>query len=669
MKISETITKIASTVLLFTIFLFLTAEPSAAAENLKTNVLIYMIGSDLESHDEAATKDIKEMLYAAKNFGDEVSLIVYGGGANEWHNDIFSSDENRCVRIDKNGAELLYTEPTRNMTDPATLADYIKYCGEHYPADRNILVLWDHGSGYLYGADELNSAGGPMTPMDILSALEQGGTRFDILGFDACMMASFEVAYSVCEYGEYMVASQEMEPSGGWNYAGWLSELAKCPEISSVELAKTIVDTYIEWCKVNAPGIKDALSVIDLKMMLRAVPEELSSFSKEMINNLQAGKYDIVSVQKALFFNISNTNKADMIDAIQFAGSLTMEKARRLETVLRESVIYNRKDPANLDINGVLLHVPISGSVLGMNIDNLEALKASGISDIYVDWLTCCRKFISFAREQQGHERTLMDILKGTEKNELEDEIHSIIDETRLDVTGCYLIIDENNLPQLIMPEEKKRLVTYIGETICKERENETIDYGFFYFIPDVFPLAHTGIWDKLSNGWLYINDILCPFYMEEETVLSSGRIAVYGYTKMCRNGDEGSLYLRLVYDDRDDSFVIEPLCFQEVSSVMSDVPFGRVLPVANIDPEDAVYFICSSHTGKGESYQIRRTNDDMQWKDESFQMKRITDDMQWKDITAYEWKNTTELDEVTVGFGVADLFGNGHELELISSN
>ena len=140
---------------------------------------------------------------------------------------------------------------------------------------------------------------------------------------------------------------------------------------------------------------------------------------------------------------------------------------------------------------------------------------------------------------------------------------------------------------------------------------------------------------------------------MEEETVLNSGRIAVYGYTKMCRNGDEGSLYLRMIYDGRDDSFIIEPLCFQEVSSVMSDVPFGRVLPVANMNPEDTVYFICSSHAEK----------------DDSFQMKRITDDMQWKDIATYEWKNTTELDEVTVGFGVADLFGNAHELELIASD
>ena len=60
MKTNETVVKLASAVLLFAIFLFLPAVPSAAAENLKTNVLIYMIGSDLESHDQAATNDIKE---------------------------------------------------------------------------------------------------------------------------------------------------------------------------------------------------------------------------------------------------------------------------------------------------------------------------------------------------------------------------------------------------------------------------------------------------------------------------------------------------------------------------------------------------------------------------------------------------------------------------------
>ena len=122
--------------LLAALIMLLQLIPHASAAGGKTNVLVYMVASDLESHDQAATKDIEEMLSAARSFGEDVRLIVYAGGAEQWHNDIFSSEENRCVKMDKNGAELLYADGTRDMTDPQTLADFIKYCGEEFPADR-----------------------------------------------------------------------------------------------------------------------------------------------------------------------------------------------------------------------------------------------------------------------------------------------------------------------------------------------------------------------------------------------------------------------------------------------------------------------------------------------------------------------------------------------------
>ena len=45
----------------------------------------------------------------------------------------------------------------KDMTSPETLGDFIRYCSSNYPANRNILILWDHGGGSLagYGYDEL----------------------------------------------------------------------------------------------------------------------------------------------------------------------------------------------------------------------------------------------------------------------------------------------------------------------------------------------------------------------------------------------------------------------------------------------------------------------------------------------------------------------------------
>lgn len=40
----------------------------------------------------------------------------------------------------------------------------------------------------------------------------------DMIGLDACCMATLETALVLSPYADYMVASQEMEPSCGWDY-------------------------------------------------------------------------------------------------------------------------------------------------------------------------------------------------------------------------------------------------------------------------------------------------------------------------------------------------------------------------------------------------------------------------------------------------------------------
>lgn len=640
----------AATALILAVFLLLPLMPAASARNeVRTNVLVYMVASDLESRNEAATMDLTEMLSAAKSFGDETNLIVYAGGAKQWHNDIFSSKENRCVKIDKSGATLLYADGRRDMTNPLTLAGFIKYCGRHYHADRNILILWDHGGGvYGFGADELNEYNKPMSPLDMFAALDWGGMNFDIIGFDACSMASFEVAYSICDYGRYMVASEEMELLGGWNYEEWLSRLAKEPELDSFEIAESIVDSYMEWCQDKAPGIKSTMSVIDLRLCMKVAPA-LSSFSRDMTENILGGSFDIVSMQRALNANMLSVNQVDMIDAIEFAGCFENEKAKELENSLRASVIYHRKAPADLRRNGMLIYVPINeGKVAGVHLEDAESMRAVGISESYIDWVTSFRKYLKVVRTGERQERTLLDIISGTVRDDFEQAIYDAIDKTRLDVTDCYITADENYMPLLVMPEEKQKLTAHVCQKIYTEIDGLLVDYGIFYFEPEDFPIPYEGFWQRMRDDWLFINNIMCPFYMEEKTELANGRTAVYGYTKMCRNGDEGALFLRLVYDEVDEIITVEPLCFQKVDFTQQKLQFGRVEPVSNLNSEDIVYFCCSSCGEKA---------------DETF-LVRVTEDMKWGDITKFELKRTGELEGFMAAYVAIDLYANVYDLD-----
>ena len=72
---------------------------------------------------------------------------------------------------------------------------------------------------------------------------------FELIGFDACLMATVDTLSSIHGFSRYMVASQEIEPGCGWNYSGWVGALAKNPAMGGAALGKTICDTYMEGCK------------------------------------------------------------------------------------------------------------------------------------------------------------------------------------------------------------------------------------------------------------------------------------------------------------------------------------------------------------------------------------------------------------------------------------
>lgn len=51
------------------------------------------------------------------------------------------------------------------------------------------------------------------------------GKKIDIIGFDGCTMALFELAYDLREHGHYLVASQALEEKEGWEYGAVLDLL------------------------------------------------------------------------------------------------------------------------------------------------------------------------------------------------------------------------------------------------------------------------------------------------------------------------------------------------------------------------------------------------------------------------------------------------------------
>jgi clostripain len=148
-----------------------------------------------------------------------------------------------------------------NMADGKVLSDFAIWAAKEYPADHYVLILSDHGTGWPGGWTDEDAGSNPKDILingwnDMLYLNELDDTfatikkatgigKFDIIGYDACLMSSLEVMSMTAAYADYAVLSQETEPSMGWAYSAILSKLVKNPKMDPADLAKTVVDTYI----------------------------------------------------------------------------------------------------------------------------------------------------------------------------------------------------------------------------------------------------------------------------------------------------------------------------------------------------------------------------------------------------------------------------------------
>lgn len=149
------------------------------------------------------------------------------------------------------GSEELEDLGEINMGDKDTLVDFALWAIENFPADNYVLILSDHGGGWTGGwsdNDPVQGGGLSMEQIDLAlgEIIEQAGIgQFELLGFDACLMAQVESLTAITPHARYAVASEETEPSLGWAYASFLGPLTENPAMDGADLSRAIVESYI----------------------------------------------------------------------------------------------------------------------------------------------------------------------------------------------------------------------------------------------------------------------------------------------------------------------------------------------------------------------------------------------------------------------------------------
>jgi hypothetical protein len=251
--------------------------------------MLYGVGSDLESDDGCMTFNLKQIMRAKYN--ENVDFIVMTGGASKWRleSEYLSGAEaigtkyNQIWRVTgkkDNEAHGIMTLLEENgiagyedtaMSEPVMLTAFIDYCYENYPSDNYDVILWDHGGGPVHGFGN-DIRGGFLSLHELYDAfsackLIKDGKKFEIMDFDACLMANAEVITVLGGFTEQFVGSAETEPGAGQEYFSWLTTLLLEPYIDGATLASYIVEsTLLYYNYNNGDYVEDVtLAAIDTK--------------------------------------------------------------------------------------------------------------------------------------------------------------------------------------------------------------------------------------------------------------------------------------------------------------------------------------------------------------------------------------------------------------------
>lgn len=244
-------------------------QPAANGGDESWAIYWYLCGSDLEGDGGFATDDLAELMEV--ELPEHVTVVIQTGGASTWWNDLIDAEKLQRWVYDSQGLTLVDEQPSASMGDASTLADFLAFANENYPASRKAVLFWNHGGGSVSGAafDELYDLDS-LTLDEMYAAFSSvwpenaAQPPLELIGFDTCLMATVDVAHVFSGLARYMVASEETEPANGWYYTGWAGALAEDPAMDGAALGRIICDTYYEGCQAVGTEENATLSLVDL---------------------------------------------------------------------------------------------------------------------------------------------------------------------------------------------------------------------------------------------------------------------------------------------------------------------------------------------------------------------------------------------------------------------
>ena len=563
----------------------------------KVTVMVYLCGADLESRSGMATKDLQEMLNAT--LGKNLRLVVFTGGCSNWRNNQVSSRVNQVWQVENGRLNCLIDNAgTSAMTSPDTLASFIQYCAKNFKANRYALILWDHGSGSVsgYGYDERNPRSGSMSLAGLNQAFQNGGVKFDFIGFDTCLMGTVENAMMCSKYADYLIASEETEPGIGWYYTDWLTVWGSNTSMETLDIGKQICDDFVSKCATACRGQQTTLSLIDLAELEHTIPSKLKTFSQSVTSLISEKQYKTVSNARNGSREFGSSASVDMVDLTDLCNKLNTQESAALAKVIQSAVKYNRTGNIS-SAYGLSIYFPYKKmsnvdkavstyAAIGMDAEYAKAIRAfaqveasgQAVSGGYSSPMPSLFDLLgggsgspsgSYSTGSSSSSGDLMSELLSsflgggygriglTDNNsgflsnrELADSaVTEFLADNMLDASALRFVSDGNGSYVLDMKPENWALVTSVDQNIFYDNGEGYVDLG----LDNLFAFDEQGrMVADMDGTWLALNGQPVPYYRETAQYLDDGGWIITGRVPALLNGNRVDLLI--VFDNQNEN-------------------------------------------------------------------------------------------------------------------
>ena len=419
-------------------------------------IFLYMVGSDLETYGGTASADLREMREAA--LGDRVRILILAGGASSWAMPELSGGV-KLLLLDKGGLHELADLGLANMAEEKTLETFLRWGAENCPAARRALLFWNHGGGTMmgFGHDE-HFPHSLLSLADLSEAAGASGMHFSFVGFDACLMGTLETAKTFAPYADYLVASEETEPSSGWSYTGWLTMLGSDPDMDTRTLGHNILGEYI-------PEKRDSFDTYTLSLIdLSKIDALCSAVETFFANEEGLLKVDYKSLSRARnntrAFGNGMFEQIDLVNFVQLNRTVSSQGNAVIDAA--EKAVVESRSTIN-GANGIAVYFPYKNPDVYELV--YETLRKVGFGDTYFNF------FDSFMNTMiKGREASIdagadtaegqHGIVKYRDYEWYDPDWQAVPEGSVLDGKSMRLILDPEGFPSMSFNEEQRELMT-----------------------------------------------------------------------------------------------------------------------------------------------------------------------------------------------------------------